>query len=90
MGGLGIHLIIVVWLGLRFKSPQFGQSAEDRVPCVSFDAFFLKTEAVPRSLAGKPSTKWGRYEIATGSVNSRWGDPRLPDMSQRGPYVRLN
>ena len=51
------------------KGPQFVQGTEDRVPRVPFDSFFLKPEAVPRSFAGKTSTKWGRYEVVARSVN---------------------
>lgn len=90
LGVPGIHMIIVLRLELGLKGPQFGQGAEDCVPSVSFDSLFLKSKAVPGSLAGKTSAEWGRYEIITRSVNRRWSDPRLPYMRQRGPYVRLN
>ena len=80
LGGSGIHLVITMWL--RLEGPQFGQCAEDRVPRVSLHPFFLKSEVVPGSFAGKASTEWGRYEIAAGSINRRWSDPRLSDVRQ--------
>lgn len=67
--------MIIVRLGLRLDGLQLRESAENFIPRVSFDPLFLKTEVLSRSFAGKTGTEWGRYKVASGSVNRRWSDP---------------